>query len=346
MAATVPLSVARRSSISSEQKVAFLKKPSSYPEATDQVEMVETHMAWVFLTDTQAYKLKKPVQYGSLDLTTRSARRRNSVMEVQLNRRLAGETYQGVVRLAYHDGALTLDGPGRATDWLVKMHRLPADRMIDALAQRGDLRPSHLRKTASRLTELYRSLPPALANPRTYRDRLLRCIEHNAQALRQAPYPLPPAQIDATSEALTHFVHHARATLEARVLDGHIIEGHGDLRPEHVCMCPDPIIFDCLEFNRTLRVLDAADEIAFLAMECERLGVDFATPTLLEAYATHTGEAVTRELVHFYQAMRALQRARLAVRHTWPTRDPERAQHWQSQAESYLQRAEADLRAM
>jgi phosphoglucosamine mutase len=42
--------------------VDFLSRASSYPETTRSVEVIETHMAMVFLTDRHAYKLKKPIR--------------------------------------------------------------------------------------------------------------------------------------------------------------------------------------------------------------------------------------------------------------------------------------------
>lgn len=323
-----------------DAKVEFLRQPASYPDATQHVQAVETHMAWVFLTDTQAYKIKKPIRSGVLDLTTPSARRRSSVLEVQLNRRLAGSVYQGVVRLAQREGTLAIGGGGTAVDWLIKMHRLPADRMVDAMALNQSLRPAHLRKTAARLARFYQSLPPALGDPSAYREGLRSTIAANARTLRLSPYNLPPAQIDSVSRILSAFVDDAQALLEARVLDGHVVEGHGDLRPEHVCLCPDPIIFDCLEFSRALRVLDAADEIAFLAMECERLGVRFATSTLFDTYGRAMHDSVPLRLVRFYQAHRALERARLAVRHTRTGQTPPKAHAWGAQALAYLDHAE------
>lgn len=349
---TASVSLSSRStavpSVSRETKIAFLQNPASYPHATQQVELIETHMAWVFLTDDYVYKLKKPVRYGSLDLTTRAARRRNSVMEVQLNRRLAGDVYRGVVRLAEDNSTLAIDGAGPTADWLVKMERLPADRMLDVLAAQGAMRPSDVHATVGRLSRLYRALPPAVSSPQAYQEQLGEAIRKNAYALRNAPYRVPPASVDAVAEALLRYLEHAQAPLEARVLDGRVVEGHGDLRPEHVCLCPDPVIFDCLEFSRTLRVLDALDEVAFLAMECERLGAGFATSAVVEAYETHMGEDVPLDLVHFYQGFRALQRARIAVRHTWPPRDasPHPPDHWSSQAEAYLEVAEGVLGSM
>ena len=37
---------------------------------------------------------------------------------------------------------------------------------------------------------------------------------------------------------------------------GKIVEGHGDLRPVHICLAPEPVIIDCLEFSQALRLVD------------------------------------------------------------------------------------------
>ena len=125
----------------------FLSTPGSYPEHPSRVEVIETHYSWVFLTDVYAYKLKKPVQGEGFDFRTVEARRRNALAEWRLNRRLAGDVYRGVVPLNLSaTGRLSLGGCGAPVDWLVKMLRLPAERMFDRrLAGRklrhGDIEP-------------------------------------------------------------------------------------------------------------------------------------------------------------------------------------------------------------
>src|SRR5262249_4067578 len=115
-----------------EQKIAFLSRPEAYPEPTRRVEMKETHMSWVFLTDTKAWKLKKPVRYDFLDFSTREARRRDCEEELRLNRRLAPDVYYGIAPLTIDpQGGMRLAGAGETIDWLVRMRRLPADRMLD-----------------------------------------------------------------------------------------------------------------------------------------------------------------------------------------------------------------------
>ena len=114
------------SSVALDEKVAFLRAPTSYPAGPSTVEAVETHMAWVFLTDRHAYKLKKPVAYAELDFTTLARRHWACAEEVRLNRRLAGSVYQGLVPLtADPQDTLILGGGGEIVDWLVQMRRLP-----------------------------------------------------------------------------------------------------------------------------------------------------------------------------------------------------------------------------
>lgn len=114
-------------------KVAFLRSPDAYADSPPTVQVTETHMSWVFLAGQLAYKLKKPVRYEFLDFSTVEARRKNCEREVELNRRLAGDVYCGVVPLVINsDGRLQLEGQGNIVDWLVKMRRLPAHQMLIA----------------------------------------------------------------------------------------------------------------------------------------------------------------------------------------------------------------------
>jgi aminoglycoside phosphotransferase family enzyme len=123
--------------------VAALRDPACYPEATQGVQAIETHMSWVFLTDAHAYKLKKPVHFADRDFRSADARRHSCEEEVRLNRRLAAPVYLGVVPLAVAgDGGLRVGGQGPAVDWLVRMHRLPAGLMLDSLLAGGAATPA------------------------------------------------------------------------------------------------------------------------------------------------------------------------------------------------------------
>jgi hypothetical protein len=45
------------------EKVRFLSGVAAYPHGPKFVEVIETHMLWVFLAGELVYKLKKPMRY-------------------------------------------------------------------------------------------------------------------------------------------------------------------------------------------------------------------------------------------------------------------------------------------
>ena len=317
-------------------KVDFLRRPSAYPDAPRRGEAPETHMSWVFLTEQYVYKLKKPVRWDVLDFSTPELRRIDCEEEVRLNRRLARDVYLGVRALTLEpDGGLALDGAGRAVDWLVHMRRLPAESMLDHRIEAGRVEEDHVRPVARLLARFYAAAEAIPCTPQAYRERLAEGTRADWRELLRPAFGLPGEQVSAIAKEQLAFLERRADLFEQRVREGRIVEGHGDLRPEHICLGPEPAIIDCLEFSRDLRVLDPADELAFLALECERLGAPAVGGWFLAAYAEATGDEPPPELLAFHRAYRALRRAKIAVWHLNDpdVRDPER---WRRRALAYL----------
>lgn len=317
-------------------KVASLMRPETYPEPTARVEAVETHMSWVFLTDRHAYKLKKPVRHAFLDFSTREAREAHCEDELRLNRRLAPDVYLDVVALnADPAGRLAIGGGGEPVEWLVRMRRLPRERMLDVTLGRGAVRDEQIGALAEVLAAFYRGLPPIAMSLAEYRDRLARDIEACRTELGDRAHGLPGDSFAETADTLLAFVARESDVLAARLAAGRIVEGHGDLRPEHICLLERPVVIDCLEFNREFRVLDVADELAYLAMECARLGAAGVGEAIFAACCERMGDRVPPSLVRFYCGYRALVRAKIAA---WHTRDaaPDEIEKWRARAREYL----------
>jgi len=131
------------------------------------------------------------------------------------------------------------------------------------------------------------------------------------------------------------FIDRRKDLLLQRLADGRVVEGHGDLRPEHICLGPTPQIIDCLEFRADLRFLDPVEELAFLTMECDRMGARSVGPILFRHYRLSTRDTSPSVLISFYKGIGALIRARIAILHLWefPVRDPEK---WPRRAAEYL----------
>jgi aminoglycoside phosphotransferase family enzyme len=319
-----------------EEKVRHLQRAEAYPDRPDHVDTVETHMSWVFLTDRYVYKLKKPVRYNFLDFGIIDARHRNCEEEVRLNRRLAPDVYLGTIPLAVvADGILQLGGTGAVVDWLVKMRRLPADRMLDQCIRHGRVPENGIAALGTVLARFYATRTAIEVTADEYRQRFEDEIRSNLRALATPGTGVSVATVTAVCSAQLRLLAEQPELFRARVEAGRIIEGHGDLRPEHVCFEATPVIIDCLEFRRELRILDALDDLALLSMECRRLGTDAIGSQVLDIYARVTGDRAPQRLLAFYHSFRATVRARLAV---WHVQEPGAAgpEEWSRRARHYL----------
>ena len=321
-------------------KVAFLKQPHAYAEATTEVKTVETHRSWVFLTDHYAYKLKKPVRYAFMDSSTVAARKYYCEEEVRLNRRLAGDVYLATVPLTMdRSGKLELNGMGLTVDWLVKMRRLPADRMLDIVIQSKQIQDRQTRAVAAKLAKFYQASAPVNITPIDSWSGFEREVRANLGELSRPVFGLRKDLVEAPCAAQLNLLKEAPAMFDERVREGRIIEGHGDLRPEHICLLePEPVIIDCLEFNRELRTLDAAADLAFLAQECERFGAPQVGQIILDVYSEVTHDRPSAILLSFYKSFWACVRAKLCV---WHLTDPicHDPGKWSQLARDYLVRA-------
>lgn len=322
-----------------EQKVAFLRRPEVWPVPARRVETVETHLACVFLTDEHAFKLKRPIRYHDVDFTTVRRRREACEHELRLNRRLAGAVYQGIVALLRApDGALTLRQPGTPVDWLVQMQRLPAERMLERMLEHDDVRDIDLQRLARVLAAFYSGQPPFELDPDRHLARLARLTRDDCRALQGHVDGIPESTLTTIMRGQSHFLRAHADLVETRVRAGLVVEGHGDLRPEHVCLLERPVVIDALEFDGDLRALDPFSDLSFLALECERLDAPEVGRRIVEAYAQQADDHPDPRLLRFFRSQHAVARAKLAV---WHVEDPgpRGVEAWRAKARTYLRLA-------
>jgi len=322
-----------------EEKISFLQDPAGYPDHPPRVDAIDTHMSRVFLAGRYAYKLKKPVQSESLDLTSLDARRHNCEEEIRLNRRLAPQVYLGLSTLTVDPaGRLSLDGSGTVVDYLVRMRRLLHRQTLEQAIRRQSLREDDVRAVAALLVRFYARAPSVLLRPQAHWLRFLHDIDANRRVLLEPAFGLSAAHVERVCALQLDALHRLRDVIESKARDGKVIEAHGDLRPEHVYLGSPPVIIDCLEFRRELRLLDPVDDLAFLALESDRLGAPQVEHFLFDGYRTVCGDRPSADLVHFYKSFRAAIRARLAALHM-RQREFARSPRWAAQANEYLELA-------
>lgn len=326
-----------------DAELSFLAQPGSYPEPTRRVMPVETHMSWVFLTDDYAYKLKKPIRYGPIDARVTSMRHFYCVEEVRLNRRMASGIYLAALPLVLgHGGHLEFVGDGMTVDWLVKMRRLPQELMLDDKIAHGRARPSDMEPVAELVARFHQGCRKVMPRAQPFSERIADVIARHELELLSPNYGLAPAIVSAVSAAQRKSLEHLAPAIDKRHLLGRVVEGHGDLRAEHVFLGEPTSVIDCIEFSRDLRTLDCLDEAGFLALECERLGAPELGAAFLDSYGRYSGQDADCELRHFYQSVRAVTRATVAIRHLAEPRY-RYSRHWRERALSYLALARRHL---
>lgn len=329
-----------------EAKRRFIRSTASQADLTQSVDERETHMSWLFFLGDRVLKLKKPVRLPYLDFTTLEAREFFCREEVRLNARLAPGVYLGVLALQADQGKLSLltedrlPAPGRTVDWLVSMRRLPPDHALPARIDQRSIEPHEVDALIERLVDFYRSAPSIDIGAAEYLARLRGMQTANRELLMAPKLRLPDAErlLDRCDAALTRWA----PLLAERARQGRIVEGHGDLRPEHVWLTDPPVVIDCLEFSAPLRQVDPFDELAFFAMECALAGAGWVGDRVVAGCADGLDDPPPSALTALYTAHRSLLRARLAMAHLLDAQ-PRTPQRWPLQADRYFGRARAAL---
>jgi uncharacterized protein len=315
-----------------------LQDPAVYPEPTTTVEVRETHISLVFLTDRFAYKIKKPVNLGFLDFSTLDQRRFYCEQELTLNRRLSSGVYVEVVTLRQDHQHYMFSDHGQLVDYAVKMRRLPEGRSLEALLRQDQVTPTMIDTLARRLADFHADHPlPASSESYGTLERVRADWEENfAQTADAIGRSLSQQDSMTIQQAVILFTSRHADWFAQRVLDGRIRDCHGDLRAEHVYFEPGQMqIIDCIEFNQRFRFIDVSSEVAFLAVDLERLGALGWAHRFVRAYVHYSSDVALYRLLDFYRCYRAYVRAKVTSMRLQASPPPELRSQLQRRAESY-----------
>ena len=269
--------------------------------------VAETHISTVFFSSNRAYKLLKPLRTSFLDHSTVAARLQAVDVELQLNRRLAPDVYLGTADIIEH---------GVIADRMLVMRRLPDGQRLTAIIDRGgDLRP-WIRAIARAIAVFHEAQPPQRdAKEIAGRDALATNWNDNFADIRPVVGSVLSAVDVERSQALVeNYLKHSSALFDGRLANGYVRDGHGDLTAEDIFCLPDgPRILDCLAFDPKLRIGDKLLDVAFLAMDLERLAGPAAADDLFRMYTEFSNEHHPSSLAHHFVAYRASVRAKVAA---------------------------------
>lgn len=295
--------------------------------------VVETHLSWVLFLGDHVYKLKRPVRTAFLDLSTVQRRQEICAREVELNRRLAPDVYRGVATVRGPDG---LDEP------MVVMQRMPEQRRLTCLLDSPEA-PVLVDSIAARIAEFHRGATRSAATDAAAMPAAVEqlWVEGITQLHELSAGVVGSELLDEIDSLARRFLHGRKRLFQDRAEAGRSIDGHGDLLADDVFLLADgPRVLDCLEFEDRFRFGDMLADVAFLAMDLERLGHPALAMRFLTRHRELTGDDWPVSLAHWWTAYRACVRAKVAcIRHRQG--DASAA----SSAQQHLQLALGHLRA-
>lgn len=296
--------------------VESMMRPGFYPHGPESVELIQTHISYIFIAGSRVYKVKKAVDFGFLDFTTLEKRKHFCGEELRLNRRLAPETYLEVAAISEDErGRLMIGKVARVVDYAVVMAALPQDRMLKRVIAEKGFDPSILEDVARTVADFHRKADTGgrideIGGVETVRRNHEENFEQTARYMDRV---IPGFQYAFIRAYIFDFMSRHRDLLRRRVTDHRIRDGHGDLHLEHICLVDGIVIFDCIEFNERFRYADVAAEVAFLTMDLDFNGYPEHGRAFAEAYVRCANDRDILMLLPFYQCYYAYVRGKVTA---------------------------------
>ena len=303
--------------------VAGLGASAAYPldpDAVDGVVTIQTHISHLFLTASRVYKLRKAVSLGFLDFGTRAIRNGDCLHELSLNRRLAPDVYLGVAPVQagpdVRVGAIGESVSAPDLEHCVVMRRLPRGRDAVSLIERGDFGADHvdtMTRVIVRFHERHRLGQPAPFTPEAWLSAISTPVADNFTPIADV---VDDARLPRLARGTRDFLDTHRDRFETRRIEGRAVDGHGDLHLAHVWFDTgdiDPLFIDCIEFSERLRHIDAASEVAFMAMDLTYRGHVELADRFLRRYAADADDFHLYSVADYFISYRAAVRAKVAA---------------------------------
>ncbi|NJO36441.1 MAG: phosphotransferase [Rhizobiales bacterium] len=297
-----------------DEIIAFLQQGSAYGKPKEEVSRIDTHAAMIFLVGDRAFKVKRAVRYDFLDFSTLEKRKDALEAELRLNRRTAPKLYRRTLPVCRDDdGLLTLDGDGKAVEWLLVMRRFDQAGLLDKLALAGDLDPEVMEPLAAAIADLHEQAE-ARTDGGGY-DAMKEVIRGNHEDLAEARAKgMIEQDVEWLHAETSKSLDDHRQHLDRRRKQGFVRHCHGDLHLGNIVLIDKaPILFDCLEFDENLAIIDTFYDLALLLMDLCHRDLRPLAQRLLNDYLELTGDDEGTALLPLFIAMRAAMRAKVGA---------------------------------
>ena len=295
-----------------KQVVEALMKPEAYDDEIGEIELIQTHISFVFLTRNFVYKVKKAVNLGFLDFTTLEKRRFFCEKELELNRRLCEDMYLEVVPIN-RSNVIKIKGEGETVEYAVKMKRMPQEKMMNRLLEENKVDSDLIDRIAKIIAEFHSK---AETNTRISEFGSLAMIginwrENFEQTSEFVDKTISTEHFTLIRERIDDFMKRNVPLFEKRMAEGRVRDCHGDIHSGNIFVTDRIYIFDAIEFNERFRYSDVAADVSFLAMDLEFKGRTDLSTFFVERYVKYSGDQELMRLLPFYKCYRAYVRGKV-----------------------------------
>lgn len=325
IAAKILLKAKHMDSFRQQKVVLGLAKRHAYPHKVSRVKIEETHISWIFLTGSYAYKVKKELKFGKvLDFSTLQSRKRLCQKEVILNKILCSEMYKGVAKIvrghkdndntdnSYNTDDIrivSLKHRAKALEYAVKMVEVPQKYRMDNLISIGQVNSKTIERLVETLIRFHQSTPTnakikSFGCPKSLKKK----INENFDTLSKLAKVNPKFE-----KKLISFVKNNTDLFYQRIIEDKVRDIHGDLYLKNIFIVKNRFyLYDRIEFNDSLRYADVAEDIAHLSMDLDYHNRSYFRNYFISQYVAKSDDLNLEKIVYFWMCYKACVRAKVS----------------------------------
>ncbi|AFY37253.1 hypothetical protein Lepto7376_0858 [[Leptolyngbya] sp. PCC 7376] len=298
-----------------ETLIRTLQTPDIYPHnANNEIDLVQTHVSYVFLTGDYAYKLKKSVNFGFLDFSTLEKRKHFCEAELALNSSLTKDLYLEVVSITYDGETYAIDGQGDIVEYAVKMRQFPQENLLSGMFQAGTLTEEQMVQLG-KVVAAFHATAETNDYIRSFGEiaKIRQAIDENYdQTAGYIGRVQTQKRFEQTKDFTDNFFASREDIFASRRDQNKICECHGDLHLRNICLWQDDIqLFDRIEFNEPFRFVDTMYDVAFAVMDLDARGAKELGNAFLNTYLEQTGDWEGLQVLPLYLSRQAYVRAKV-----------------------------------
>ena len=278
------------------------------------IQVIQTHISWVFLTGEYAYKLKKPVDFGFLDFTSLEKRKFFLEEELRLNKRMSSDLYLEVLPISKKDDGYILGQDDEIEEYVLKMRQFPQECLLINMFKSGKITKDLMKKLGKTVADFHQNnLTNNYIKTFGQIDVIRASIDENYKVTHKYIGIAQTSEKYQECQQFTdNFLTTKKDVLLSRISDHKIKECHGDLHLKNICYWHNKLyLFDCIEFNEPFRFVDVIYDVAFTIMDLDARGRSDLGNIFLNSYLEKTGDWQGIEVLPLYLCRQAYVRAKV-----------------------------------